>query len=335
MRRIKLLVPLIAILTGLLLAPPSALASPETDGCRNTQGQYFSRLIPFFNTNLRQLTLVDPKSFPYRVVQIVANSVDAMGTLDYYSSWSPSCRYFAFSIGSTAGTDTILWDTVGQKRINSFHRAGQFDPPSLDWGGSDDYLIVSNYAGEFLWKVATNEQIQLTDVPTWYYTMPNIWDIAHGQTLLFDGSYVVAFDLNTGKALRKYPSPFNLNRTYYAISADGRTLRIWDQTYDKWSVTFDRATGMVIDAYAEADRPVQQVQFSPDRHYLIITDGNYLEVYDTTGGVQPYYYDSWDPVVKIPAGYYHWHFVNPTTIELDYTRTGQHQLIDLTTGSIR
>jgi len=131
MRHLKLLVPLIAImLTGLLLTPPSAKASPEDDGCPNTNGQYYnSHLIPFFNTNLRQLALVDSSSFPYRVVQIITDGVDVMAPLDGHTTWSPSCRYFAFTIGASGSTDTILWDTVSQQRVGTYHRSDQYDPP--------------------------------------------------------------------------------------------------------------------------------------------------------------------------------------------------------------
>jgi hypothetical protein len=313
--------------------PQTAQANFESDPCPNPQGAYYTVLAPYFNTAKGEIALIDPRT--NEVVQVLAEGVKHMNYLyfSYDRGWSPSCRYFGFAIQQTKGTDTILWDTQARKQVGLFHLPGVFDPPYLDWSPDEAYLVAGNYLGDYLWTIATNTQAHLNDMPTWYYSAPSTWDIPHGQILMFDGSYLVAYALSTGKALHKFPSPFQGNVTHYELSADGHTLRFWDQDVDHWSVTFDRASGAVIDAYAEPGLKPSDVQFSPDRHYLVIGGGT-IDVFDVTAATSSFD-DSWYPNFSLAGGYLTWKFYDANTLELDFTRTGQRQLIDLKTGHVR
>ena len=310
------------ITAALLQAPAPVLASMAALPCSNTTAQYYTSLVPFFNTHTRQVTLVDPKT--YHVAQVMADKVDNADAMYYNSSWSTSCRYYAFSVGNETNTDTYLWDTVTQKQAGTYHRAGQFDPSDVQWSPDDSYAVVENFLGEFLWKVGTSQQFQLNDIPTWVWWSPFAWDLAHGQALLFDGSYMVAYDLNSGKAIRKYASPFDPNRTNFELSADGRTLRLWDPELYKWSISYDRASGAVVDAYAILDRSAGEVQISPDHRYIAIAGPG---VYDT----QMISYYGWYPIVSLIGGLYTVHFIDSSTLELDYNGTTAHRIIDMKT----
>lgn len=313
--------------------PRSVQAASKASGlCPYTEGQYYRpTYIPFFDTRTKQVTLDERNT--YRVVQILADHVQEM----YFfgdEAWSPSCRYFAYAVGPWKGNQTFIWDTVEQKQVGVFQRKTYSGLFSLIWSDNDNYLVVGTIVGQFLWIIPSNEQIQMNDHDGW---VRYSWDTPRNQLLTFDSTYVVAYDLNTGKIVRKFADPFIPNFTYFDFTSDGKSLTIHDKNYDKWSVTWDRETGKIVNAQAELGRRPEEVQFSPDRRYLAI--GGYgITIYDVSivtalqadGGNWP-----WWPYASINAGYYSWRFVDASTLELTYTKDGKQRLYDLNTKKFR
>src|SRR5436190_1002327 len=106
LRRYLLLIAVIIV--SFIAAPMPAHAETEVgDLCPNPKGQYFQRLLPYFTHN--QVALVNPKNL--QAVQVLADNVQQMRFLDNSAAWSPSCRYFAFTIGLQDGNQTVMWDT--------------------------------------------------------------------------------------------------------------------------------------------------------------------------------------------------------------------------------
>jgi len=137
----------------------------------------------------------------------------------------------------------------------------------------------------------------------------------------------VAYDLNTGTAVHKFISPFLWYLTQYDFTPDGKTLTIRDPNYDKWSVTWDRSTDTVIDARAEPGRRAEEVQFSPDRRFLVI--GGYgITIYDVSEANKPDV-TTWPPYAYIDAGNYSWRFVDASTLELTSKKDGKQRRFDL------
>ncbi len=169
----------------------------------------------------------------------------------------------------------------------------------------------------------------MNDHDGWHYYT---WDTPHHQVVTFDGTYVVAYSLDTGAIVGKFISPFDTYLTRYDLFPDGKTLMISDPDVDMWEVTWDRSTGMVMDARAIAPLGPEEVQFSPDRHFLAI--GGYgIKVYDLRDTSKPetrlrfYTY--------IPVGYDTWRFVDASTLEFAYFGVSQKRHYDLNTKSFR
>jgi WD40 repeat protein len=317
-----------ALLAGMLLtATPVHAGSKASSLCPYTNGQYYRPILPFFDYRNKQVRLVE--RYTYNTVQVLADQVQEMYFLGY-EGWSPSCRYFAFAVGPMSANETVIWDTVDQKQIGTFHRKTHNGLHVLTWGDTDNSVIVGTIVGQFLWKIPSNEQIQMNDHDGRVYYR---WDTPRNQVLTFDGSYVVVYDLNSGKIVQKYFSPFYWYLTRFDFTPDGKTLTLFDPDYDKWSVTWDRSTGMIIDAKAGWGRRLEEVQFSPDRRFLVI--GGYgVTIYNVKEGNPPEL-PSYVYYAFIEAGNYSWRFIEASTLELTYKSTGKQRLYDLTNRKFR
>jgi hypothetical protein len=246
----------------------------------------------------------------------MADNVES-ATFFRYGAWSPSCRYFAFATGPLYGTEqTVIWDTVQQsiagKFQHTFSKVGW-----LEWSDTDNYLIVGTIAGSYLWKLPSNEQIEISRDNGWFNSL---WDTPHQQVFFYDGRYILAYNLNTGGLIRKFISPFSWSSTQFNVSPDGTTLTIYDRGSYLWSVTWDINAGKIVDAQALGIRTQDEVQFSPDRRFLLIYDYGGLNIYDTTVAEKLVTDPCW-PSTSINIDKQSWHFENASTIGISYKGT--------------
>jgi WD40 repeat protein len=317
------------VIVGIIFMPTPAYAASNLSGlCPYAKGQYYRPVLPYFNSRVQQVALID--QYSYRVVQLLAENVHEVYFIPN-GAWSPSCRYFAFDIVSGDDGGIVLWDTAEQKAVGTFRQKIYKGLNFLAWGDTDNYVILNAGAGQFLWKILSNEQIQIShDFDWWYY-----WDTPHGEVFWWDGRYFVAYDLNTGKTVRKFISPFRWDQSKPDLSPDGKTLTIRDKYLEKWSVTWDRSTGKIIDARAEPGRRPEDVQFSPDRRFLIIGGGWYgFSIYDVTVAEKSFTERCW-PYTSIRFDSYMWRFADASTIELTSPKDGKKYLYDLNTKKVR
>jgi hypothetical protein len=319
---------IVVVMVGIIVVPTSTYAA-GTIGilCPYPKGQYYRPILPYFNARNHQAALVDKDS--YRVVQTVADNIQSVIFLGYYS-WSPSCHYFALYLNK----ELVIWDTVAQRLVGTL----QWKILGLnffDWDDTENYVIVNATDGQFLWKLPTNKQIEL-GAPYWYDLWYR-WDTPRHQVFSWDGRYFVVYDLDTGKVVHKFISPFYVNATQLDLAPDGKALTIYDKYLSRWSVTWDRSTNKIIDAKAEPGRNPEEVQFSPDRRFILITDYGYgLSIYDVTVAETLFREPCWPyTFISTYTTGYSGRFIDSSTLELNSNRDGRKFLFDLNTNKFR
>jgi hypothetical protein len=314
---------IVTIIIGLVFVPKSAYAASDISNlCPNTNGQYYRSVLPYVNSRKQQIALVD--QYSYKVVQDMADNAPDV-TFFRYGAWSSSCRYFAFMLGD----DAVIWDTLEQRLMGKFQSI-YGGVASVTWSDTDNYLVIGALDGQYLWKLPSNEQIEITRQ---YGGLDYRWDIPHGHIFSYDGRYILEYDLNSGALIRKFISPFSWSSTEFRVSPDGKTLTIFDRYLALWSVTWDVNADKIIDAQALPVRTQDEVQFSPDKRFLIIYDHG-LNVYDTTVAAKLILEPCW-PYTYIGVGKQSWRFLDATTLELTDEQNGNQYQYDMIAKKVK
>jgi WD40 repeat protein len=212
--------------------------------------------------------------------------------------FSPGCRYLVASlaiIGQDA-TDTVVWDILQNQRMGMMADARQIHHPT-HWSPDGNYLIVETRDGAYLWRMADNQQMLLTEISETALAGQSqiksfhqvAWDVGQNQLLVTEvgsGHGVKVYDLTSGKSIGFYSSGVEGVTASYQFNA-------------QWLiVTGSKSSTMLYRRNSSEGRPLPfevtgTLKISPDNLLIVHSDfSKGISVWDTATLSQLRTYDA-------------------------------------------
>jgi len=238
-----------------------------------------------------------------------------------------------------AHADLYVWDVVNGKRVASYPDAGRVSN-FVRWSPDSQQVIVGVKNGTYLWTVASDQKVRLTESPYFPYVVD--WDEGRGQVFVAPTLY----DRFSGTPLMTFDDGQTGGRGYI-FSDDGNRLVAYTRSYTQRrsessfqdfrfiSLTVWNRDGSLVTAI---QTPVDgvgfwpNIAFSPDDHYMAVGGRYEVRVWDLQSlnpdTSQPNYHFA-GPV----SGIHSIQFVGNTTVETT-NHSGTAQDWDIFSGAL-